>query len=661
MRNYFSKNYCFFYLIFFILSACGKSGVPENGSSNLAGIGSPPTLYAAGSHYRGHDALAVSWKNAVRNNLSNDTEDAQVLSTFVSNGVLYQAGYFGFYASVWRNGERISLTDGRFPARVNSIFVVGTDFYAVGEDGYDVAFWKNGVKTVLNTTESGTASSVYVLGEDVYVAGYVNRSENDALIKDVAVLWKNPGENVVVTDLSDGSFDTRANSVFVTVSGNVYVSGKEMNSTNYEAVLWKDSAKTVLSDPTKESSASVVYVSGDDVYVGGYEGNVSTVWKNPGLDVEKVSLSDGSHPAGIHSLITDGVHFYAAGFENNGTYDVAVLWQGVVKYNLTSGTRNALATSVFVDRDDVYVGGVEKYTDSAISRGTIWDGTHLTELDDDSEVRSVFVSGTDVHAVGSVTVGGVLKAAYWKNGKLENSRVDAEYSSILVSDSGDIYVGGSRFNGTHNIAVVWKNLGPSEVQNDLSDGSEEAALTSLFVDGSNVYAAGFNGNRGAIWINVNESYVTVNPVGDVLSVRLNSIFVSEGSIYVAGYEELGPTELKAVVWKNSQKLYDFPISGGSSTVVNLFVSGQDVYSVGSEYNGTSTKAILWKNDQKTYLTDGTHGDGAAEAVAVDGTDVYVGGYEGSIGMTWKNGVRTLLGTKNPTSITKIYSIFLKKN
>ena len=61
------------------------------------------------------------------------------------------------------------------------------------------------------------------------------------------------------------------------------------------------------------------------------------------------------------------------------------------------------------------------------------------------------------------------------------------------------------------------------------------------------------------------------------------------------------------------------------------------------------------------FTDGTHGEGFAASVVVDGTDVYVGGYEGSIGMTWKNGVRTLLGTKNPISVTKIYSIFLKKN
>jgi CTP:molybdopterin cytidylyltransferase MocA len=90
---------------------------------------------------------------------------------------------------------------------------LATDIYAVGYE-FTGSFansiakaWKNGVATSLtNGSNQAYASSVFVLGSDVYIAG----SESNGTTT-VAKIWKNG----VATSLTNGTNDAEAYSIFV--------------------------------------------------------------------------------------------------------------------------------------------------------------------------------------------------------------------------------------------------------------------------------------------------------------------------------------------------------------------------------------------------------------------------------------------------------------
>ncbi len=646
MKNYLFKNFVFITTIVLSVSCKSQSSF-DSGTQSLSTL---KTLYSAGSYASNPDSLAISWKNGLRSERSSNLEDAQILSTFVSNGNLYQGGYVGFRAALWVNGVRSFLSDGLSRGSVNSVYVLNGVVYAAGHDNGKAVLWKNGIKTVLTTNGIGSASSVFVKGDDVYLAGFENTGGED-----IAVLWKNPGSAVERTELSDGSFDAYALSVFVSSLGKVYVAGKQTGAATV-ATLWVDSDKTELSDPTKDSVANVVFVSGNDVFVGGNEGNVSTIWKNPGATVETFPLSDGTNPASIRSLIKEGESLYAAGFENNGTHDLAVLWQGGEKQVLSDGSFDTVVNSLYVSGGDVYLGGSEIYSGPIISPAVTFKGTQSTLLDNDSEVKSLYVVNDDIYAVGTTQDAGVTKAAYWKNGTLVDSRVGAVFNSIVVDSAGDVFVGGILNNLK---AIVWKNIGASEEEILLSDGSVSAGVNSLFLAGTDLYAAGFDGVEGAVWKNATFNLGVDSDVAE--SIKFNSVFVSNGIIYAGGIEQFASGETKGGIWNltDSEKLYDLSFAGGSSIVRGIYVSGLDVYSVGSVTDATGSKAVLWKNNLKTNLSSDSSFQASAESIVVDGSDVYVGGYEGFTGLTWKNGLKSVLAIKNPGSTCKINSIFLK--
>jgi hypothetical protein len=270
---------------------------------------------------------ATVWKNGVAQKLTDGTNNAGALSVFVFGSDVYVAGYDGNVATVWKNGEAQNLTDGTYEAKANSVFVSENDAYVAGyfetpgEQEYTAkvhrpdkeptietrccldksyaTVWKNGVAQILTDgTDQAKAHSIFVSGNDVYVAGIENISGR---------LWKN-GVAQKLTDI-------RPNSVFV--SGNdVYLAGTGANKFKFEgdtmvvpySLIWKNgvtqrftdediSIKTRSSrDNLEFSNASSVFVSGNDVYVLGsfgkrYASESSViVWKNGEAQI----LADGS-------------------------------------------------------------------------------------------------------------------------------------------------------------------------------------------------------------------------------------------------------------------------------------------------------------------------------------------------------------------------------
>ena len=166
----------------------------------------------------------ASWMRnpIVAENLVDKTKTAGgvALSVHVSGNDVYAAGWENnehdvCVAKLWKNGDGQNLTDGSFPAQAQSVFVSGDDVYVAGwennEHGNPIAkLWKNGVAKTLPKLEiyayttsrdseaesrfGSSANSVYVVGNDVYVAGWQN--DNNAHIPELlgnttAVLWVN--------------------------------------------------------------------------------------------------------------------------------------------------------------------------------------------------------------------------------------------------------------------------------------------------------------------------------------------------------------------------------------------------------------------------------------------------------------------------------------
>jgi hypothetical protein len=180
-------------------------------------------------------------------------------------------------ATFWKNGEtHISDTDILDVTRATSVFVSGKDVYMAGYGYifdqnspissilYVPRFWKNGVSQFFDVADNyyGIPNSLFVSDEDVYAVGEV-RSHG-------AVIWKNGA----VQYLTDNT-DSYANSVFVS-DNDVYVVGEVRG---HGAVIWKNGVMRYFTNNT-DSSANSVFVSGEDVYVAGTDNKKATLWKN---------------------------------------------------------------------------------------------------------------------------------------------------------------------------------------------------------------------------------------------------------------------------------------------------------------------------------------------------------------------------------------------
>ena len=180
-----------------------------------------------------------------------------------------------------------------------------------------------------------------------------------------------------------------------------------------------------------------------------------------------------------------------------------------------------------------------------------------------------------------------------------------------------------------------------------TDGTVSERALSVFVSGSDVYAAGYE-SRNVLRDGFYNTVYSVAKLwkngvaqnlsdGTTVKTSASSVYVSDGDVYVAGHEIIGNKRI-AVLWKNGvmQRLTD-----GSAWEVasSVFVSGNDVYVVtGHPPGGSSSNAVaaLWKNGIHQNLSN--RGD-QPFSVFVSGNNVYVAG-KGfwQSAMLWTNGV-----------------------
>jgi len=207
----------------------------KNGSIIIQGMSIVQSCFASGNdiYFVGSDSVndAVYWKNGNLNIVSPfrgrgfTTPHADRI--YVSGNDVYVGGMYD-RAVYWKNGVVHFLqprtTDSSFVSTISSIFVSGNDVYTTGyiipifaPPGVNIgpAYWKNGIEHDLSVnapfdfnTSYGT-SSIFVIGSDVYVAGYSLTLVSPALpYAHSAIYWKNGAETVL-------SASGIANSIYV--------------------------------------------------------------------------------------------------------------------------------------------------------------------------------------------------------------------------------------------------------------------------------------------------------------------------------------------------------------------------------------------------------------------------------------------------------------
>jgi hypothetical protein len=311
----------------------------------------------------------------------------QVNFTSSSQGYdVYVAGTVNQRATVWKNGVATQL-GGTSVNNVNaeSVYVVGSNVY-VAVLSYDAVFGYNG-SVIINGVATQLVGnhpwpkSVFVVGNDVYVAGSVNIKPGISYLKDQgATIWKNG----VATQLASGE----AYSVFV-VGSDVYVAGNNVDQSGKSVhTVWKNGVATQLA-----SSGAVyfrsVFVVGSDVYVAGNNvdqsgKSVPTVWKN-GVATQ---LDSGG---GVISIFVVGNDVYVAGADGKS---LPTVWKNGVATQLDSGSaNNSRVSSLFVVGNDVFVTGYVVGTDK-VNHAIFWKNGVATQLDSgsgSSSGLSVFV------------------------------------------------------------------------------------------------------------------------------------------------------------------------------------------------------------------------------------------------------------------------------
>ncbi len=320
----------------------------EDGSSEIYNVtvnvsASGPIVYVVGGQRFYGTSYARLWTNGTGSNLTNGTYNAAATSVFVSENTIHAAGYQTIgnsRATSWKLQDGIQqatpgLNETVNDAYTNSIFVSAeNDVYIAGQENHGAGtgiiakVWKNGSPTAL-TTQTGAANSVFVAGNDVYVAGWESTATGT-----VAKVWKNGVPTALNADDESG----QARAVFV-VDDVVYVAGQKAIGPAYVVHVWKNGVPEIINAGTTGSEVSSIFVSDGDVYLVGREIKdgqyYARLWHNGVGTFLSTSMNSDARSVYVHNG-----DVYVAGWEYDAAdKQVAVLWK--------NGVATPLATDAF--------------------------------------------------------------------------------------------------------------------------------------------------------------------------------------------------------------------------------------------------------------------------------------------------------------------------
>lgn len=273
------------------------------------------------------------------------------------------------------------------------------------------------------------------------------------------------------------------------------------------------SGKVTITASTKSASGTSVVTVNPDVYI--------LVAKDTG-SIQRTLFKNGKvFQENFHEITEFSV-------TEKGVYAITerkLLLNNKVILDVSNEANFTKLYDLFVDGDHVYVCGAEIVEGPRISKAILWKNGVKTILDSgfSSFAVSLFVENDDVYVFGSDSStydeeGDPQAVIYWKNGVKNSiaieSNDDVNYQTFFVKEA-DIYFGGSSYNieKQTNLATVWKN----GVRTKLSDVL--GRVNSVFVEGDNVYCAGFinvNGEKSnpVLWKNGELNQLVNSPDND---------------------------------------------------------------------------------------------------------------------------------------------------
>jgi len=290
----------------------------------------------------------------------------------------------------WKDGIGSELATKDF-SEARSVYVSGNDVYVAGwsfENTFRATYWKNGVAHLL--TDENTRSegySIFVKDTCVYVSGIIIDNADNA------VYWKN-NQLFELQHKSDKYQTSCGNSVYVKDS-NVYVVGSSTYFNQYSVglpVYWLNGIIHQLPGETTFGSANSVFVTdNNDVYIAGEASNRPVYWKNGIFHLLKYNNRMG----GANSIFVTNNDVYVAGWDvSSAGRCVAKYWKNDIPVVLYDSTKFSVAKSIFVKDTVIYVAGEDAESNNNVSKGAYWKNGILIELTSGikyGEANSIYV------------------------------------------------------------------------------------------------------------------------------------------------------------------------------------------------------------------------------------------------------------------------------
>jgi hypothetical protein len=226
-------------------------------------------------------------------------------------------------------------------------------------------------------------------------------------------------------------------------------------------------------------------------------------------------------------------------------------------------------------------------------------------------------------------------AKIWKDGvavNMTDGRFDAVANSVWA-DGKDVYaVGFERNADSVQVATLWKN----GTSTRLGDGKNSSVANSVYVYGSDVYVAGTtvtnNVSSATLWKNGTASSLENGGVA-------NSVFVYQNIVYVCGSDPTGAARL----WQDGTG--SALVNGGLGDANSVYVLAGTVYVAGTfENNGVLPG--YWKNGKWTLLN---YSSGSAKSIFAIGNTVLIAGYIITDAALWVNGSTSALNDPGSTA------------
>ncbi len=304
-----------------------------------------------------------------------------------------------------------------------------------------------------------------------------------------------------------------------------------------------------------------------------------------------------------------------------GTLKVPAYWKNGVRTTLMTNTAGSV-TAIAVNGNTVYSVG---YITSTPGQVLLWKNKTTpikVTLDGEAEayatsialsdIGDIYVAGYQNDGIGSSAV-----AKFWKvpaNGNSSTSlplskgsyKSNDTYANGIAIVGYDIYTTGIVYNGSKNIAVIWRN-GGSYIP--LTNGTFNAFGEGIATSGNNVYISGYENNTIKCWKydGISAAVTPLYSLGTTGSsgTSINCIAVGNNKVYIAGYD-YSATPYKAMYWNNGSP-FILPTSSTDEHTSAIAVAGNNVYVTGffTDAQTMSRRSILWKNGKKVSGLDGS--------------------------------------------------------